>query len=430
MNRPSTRLAAHGEHRQIEAVLKADHAAEAADLAVRHVWNQTRKLIHAGGSPFAVHSHAVALFQSLKPAVETAISDRLRGIADWGRRATRKNIGRTVPVRHLQAAVVFRRPLKEDFAHDWLRFHDLLKPFRDKDDAEPVVSDSVPNLLDILFPPPSQAIIHRVIYGDGWVDHFRASTSLGNPVALANIIAGGFAAGKMPREIEKDLLPHVEGVRVTARRIARTEGMRVAGEAQMNAYRQLGDLVVGYAVRATLDSHTRPWHAARNGTIYYLKPRAGQKGPYQMPHPPMEPDDPSERPAKAPKIAFNCRCFVTPVLSSPEGVSSDEPVFQNIRGSLIPDPISYSDWFSQADEKRRRLAVGTRRYNAVATSMHGDPDWAAFLDPVTGDLVPLARLESETWLERESRARKVREKLLALRSQLGELSTVGFLRQR
>ena len=51
----------------------------------------------------------------------------------------------------------------------------------------------------------------------------------------------------------------------------------------MDAHAQLGDLVAGWQVHATLDERTRPEHAARNGTIYWLHPKAGQKGVGEMP---------------------------------------------------------------------------------------------------------------------------------------------------
>ncbi len=120
--------------------------------------------------------------------------------------------------------------------------------------------------------------------------------------------------GQSQQEIARAILPAVQGVRASARRIARTESLRVAGAVQMDTHEGLGDLVVGYRVMATVDKNTRAWHAKRDGTIYYADPAPGQKGYAQMPHPPEEPADPAERPAGTPQMAFNCRCTLIPVL--------------------------------------------------------------------------------------------------------------------
>ena len=90
--------------------------------------------------------------------------------------------------------------------------------------------------------------------------------------------------------------------------------MRVAAATQMDAHAALGDLVVGYKVHATLDNNTRPWHRSRDGQRYYLDPAPDQKGMAQCPHPPDEAADPSERPVGTPRTAWNCRCYLTPIL--------------------------------------------------------------------------------------------------------------------
>ena len=74
----------------------------------------------------------------------------------------------------------------------------------------------------------------------------------------------------------------------------------------MQAHAQLGDLVIGYMLHSAFSEHTRSWHANRDGNIYYFDPEPGEKGMYQMPNPPLEPDDPAERPAGTPHMAWNC----------------------------------------------------------------------------------------------------------------------------
>lgn len=206
-------------------------------------------------------------------------------------------------------------------------------------------------------------------------------------------------------------------------RIARTNGVRISGDARMAAWEKLGPLVVGYQLRATLDAASRPWHAARNGQIYYKNPGPGQLGLDEMPRPPHEPQ-------AAPwggKIAWNCRCMLSVVFAPPPALTGDRlQPFTNNAGKVIPDPDSYSQWFARADERRRRLAVGSRRYETVVRLGGGkQPTWSDFLDG-DGELVPLATLRQETPDEREERRTSVQKMLLRRREDFRRLSTFGF----
>jgi len=175
------------------------------------------------------------------------------------------------------------------------------------------------DLQAVLFPAFTAAQVEGVVYRGDWQGRLHLATKLALPDHLATIITSGLVLGKTHQEIARDLRPAVQGVIVSARRIARTECLRVANKVQFDAHKQLGDLVIGYRVLATLDQHTRPWHASRSGTVYYINPGPGQKGLAQMPHPPDEADDPSERPAGTPHTAWNCRCWLVPVLRSMAG---------------------------------------------------------------------------------------------------------------
>src|SRR5437764_1121226 len=96
-------------------------------------------------------------------------------------------------------------------------------------------------------------------------------------------------------------------------RIARTVGALIANASNMQPFQGLGDRLIGYQVHCVTDKDSRPWHQARKNVIYYINPKEGQKGLHQMPRPPYEPDDPAERPADAPFLASECRCFLSPV---------------------------------------------------------------------------------------------------------------------
>ncbi|HYE19208.1 MAG TPA: minor capsid protein, partial [Tepidisphaeraceae bacterium] len=165
-------------------------------------------------------------------------------------------------------------------------------------------------LSDILFPPLDSpriaAILRQPIAGSTWQQDLDRATKYASGEQIANVMASGLSLGKNPREVAKELQSRLGVVQSSARRVARTYGVQVAHRAQMDCHQALGGLLVGYQIRATLDQHTRPWHAARSGTIYYLDPAPGQKGMAQCPHPPLEAEDPNERPPGAPKTSWNC----------------------------------------------------------------------------------------------------------------------------
>lgn len=131
-------------------------------------------------------------------------------------------------------------------------------------------------------------------------------TKLFDPDRIAAQVWAGIADGQNRTQIAKTLSTFLNGDMVAARRVARTEGLRVATAMTLQTSEQIADLVVGYQVYAVLDDRTRPEHRARDGTIYYRNPKSGQKGLDQMPQPPIDPGG---------KLAYNCRCFISPVFA-------------------------------------------------------------------------------------------------------------------
>ncbi len=129
-------------------------------------------------------------------------------------------------------------------------------------------------------------------------------TKLFDPDRAAATVWQGIAGGKDRRAIAKDLANVLNKDMNAARRVARTEGLRVATVMQLSVSEQIPELITGYQILATLDSRTRPEHRARHGTIYHRHPDGRQLGFDRMPHPPMEADG---------TIAYNCRCMLAPV---------------------------------------------------------------------------------------------------------------------
>jgi hypothetical protein len=94
---------------------------------------------------------------------------------------------------------------------------------------------------DYLFPAPSAQQAYDLVFNSDWRERFQALTSLAAPDALASIVATGVAAGKAPAEIAREVRPAVQNVQSSARRIARTEAVRVQHEQQLQTWGQLGD---------------------------------------------------------------------------------------------------------------------------------------------------------------------------------------------
>jgi len=289
---------AHARQERVSA--RADRAVAEVDRATRRAWLHLLAALRQG-SPASVRS----VLHALPGLLRQAIAGELVGLARWGHRSARSVLARSLPQHALRRALAHRAAgrrhlLHEDRVGAGLDLADLWAHFRG------VPGEGGPSLLDLLFPPPTLAQVEAVVYASGWQDRLRSGTGLAAPAALARHISTGLVLGHDQATIARRLRDAVQGVRSTARRIARTESLRVASAMQMACHRQLGDLVVGYTVHATLDANTRPEHRARDGTTYWKHPGPGQKGMDQCPRPPQEADG---------SMAWNCRCYLTPVLA-------------------------------------------------------------------------------------------------------------------
>ena len=282
------RLIANHGIRHVEALDRADALAEDVDRVIASAFRQLARLAKAEQPYYMNHHNAAAVFRRLPAAIIAIVAQRLRQLARWGHDSTAR-LAAQMPKKYLRAAVV-----RESDARLFERVDGTIHPDEEYDYYR-----------DLLFPPPPEDFVNNLIFGTGWQQRIETLTRLQAPSVLAGMVSGGIAEGKTQQEIARDLLPALNGVRSSARRVARTEGIRVLHGAQFAAWEKLGDMVVGYQVHATLDDRTRSWHAARNGQVYYKEPADGEKGLEQMPKPPEEPDDPKERPAGEPKIAPN-----------------------------------------------------------------------------------------------------------------------------
>ena len=267
---------------QDRLLARAEASADAAERAVRAVWLDLLRVIKAGGPWPLVQAAARHALRQLPAIGHVVVADLVRAHRDaatW----TAAKLADTLPQRH-RLTLLRRRGLIEDVAS---------------------VTDLLANLL---LPALDEQTVLRTVYRAGWSGAFGRLTALAAPDALAARIAAAVGAGRSVQQIARDIRPLVQEVQASARRVARTAGLWVAHEAERDVYRGLeGDLIAGYTVRAVLDRATRKEHRERDGHQFFCRPTAGQRGMDQCPHPPREANG---------SWAFNCRCYLTPILAT------------------------------------------------------------------------------------------------------------------
>ena len=389
MNRFTSVLSARLGASQFPAIVRSDGIGDSADLRIRSTWASIRKLLSMDPMPPDFQHRLHVLLESVPEGAFEELESGLSAHAYSVYTDTASIIVSTTPPQVRNALVQSMTESAEEEAQ----------------------------IKGMLFPPQPRDEVHRIVFGQNagrsWRARLAQQTRLTPPGQIASLVAAWRVSGKHPSELESAILPFVKGVQSSAKRIARTEGQRVAMETRMNSYEKLGDMVIGYQIHATMDQNTRPEHAARSGTVYYKSPKAGDPSIRQMPRPPIESDG---------SVAFNCRCWLTPVLKVDHRITSDPDlakVFTNASSDLIPDPVSYSDWFRQADEKEKAAAIGWERLMAIR-KRSDSPEWQDAMDPDTGKLLTADQIRSETdyrrklRLERSGRILRKRRRLTQL----------------
>lgn len=463
MNRHlSSRLAAKAIGRQVESCLLADRAADAVDRAIIVLWRRILASISQKNPAIARHQTQQHM-AGLAHVAKASVRDSLTRVAHWGRKAALQEMG-ILPTTYLRAATVARVAPSATLESELLEIDARTLVMRGIANVsgmktkpglvelavralglptdpfstsalifgprpEPTAEAMTPKekraaFSEFLFPPPAAEDVHRIVHatvgGMTWEQRLDSATKTSaTPEQLARIVGEGVSRGKTAREIAKELLPVVDGVRSSARRIARTESLRVVHQVQFEQWQGLGDMIAGYQIHCVLDERTRPAHAARNGNIYYIDPKPGQLSVEEMPMPPLEADG---------SYAFNCRCYNSVCLKAADYIEESpslKAVFTNAQHEMVPDPLLYQEWFERADEPRRRLAVGTRRYAVVKERFGENPPWAAFIDPDSGSLMPMRTLADEGAAQRAERMSEVSAAVAKRGEMLRQVLTYG-----
>lgn len=440
----NARLAAKTSIRQVEATVATDQLGRLATEEVRRHWAKIVRAVRRGQSTKSSATQAYHALRQLHDGLVAFFMYRLERLARWSHQQSGRDLARSLPLDYLRAAAIdhltthpARRHLREAAEPGVIKFAraalglattDFAAPLREPETTDLSDSEQRDLFSKLLFPPLDEGqiagIVFRPVHGLTWLDRLGNATRFATAEQIAPVLIQSYSLGRTQRQIAQDLLPLVDGVMSTARRIARTEGIRIANEAGELADDSLGSLVIGKQILAQLDQNTRPKHRARNGTVYYKRPAPGQLGYKDMPHPPIDEDG---------TVAWNCRCRLSVVLA-PSRRILDNPqlmaVFRDAEHKAVADPITYAEWFQRADDKRRRLAVGSRKYAAMQAAMdrtEGPIAWEHFLDAKTAEPISLQRIKRETPEQRARRVEKVRQLIADRRRLLQQAGTFGFL---
>jgi SPP1 gp7 family putative phage head morphogenesis protein len=445
-HRLSSILAARTGIRQAEGIALADRAAAGLDRATGSVWQQLLAVLKQPQDWVTNYRAAVRVLRRLTPALATDLHSRLYTLADWGHRSAAKLLADTLPLDYLRAAAPV--PVGESHARGRgssrtqraavlcrgvhrhggnLSAAVLARLTEDEDDPEPAepphTADQLRELFrQLLFPPPPLEVINKIIFGStagqSWTERIASLSRLAPAEVLASVVANGMAAGKSQREIAREIRPHVDGVRSSAARIARTEGLRCLHALQQHAHDQIDDIIAGYQIHSVLDQNVRPAHRLRNGAVWMKNSGQSKQEALHL-----------ENGADQPPDGPNCRCYLSVIMTPPAHiVNSPEKmaVFTTNAGKVVPDPSVYADWFQQADVRRQRIAVGARKH-AWATEQFGkDFGWETFVSP-TGHPLSLKALKAESDQARAKRIAKVRDVMAQRRDLIRTTSTFGFL---
>ena len=435
------RLAALHHLRQIEATVRLERLANHTARVYADAGRRVVALTLDGGTPSRLRRSAVAVFRQAFRDVGAKMVADYATLADWSYTSAADSLIEAIPrnwfrlaspvLAHFEAVESRRIDATENESliafvrqiFDGIVFDSFTEPIAQgfiKDLSKAQWSEVVKG---VVFKPPTEARTTELInapdeLGKTWRERLAVlSKKVTDVDRVAAEMAAGFADGETPSQLRKRVKPLVSNITSSTKRIVRTEGLRIAERIQRESWDALGDMMIGAQILAVLDQNTRQHHALRNGRIYYKKPFLLLPDQFRLEDIPLLPDEP------------NCRCWSTPVLRPPKDFENDpvlNAAFRNEDGAGIPDPATYDEWFARVDVGRRRLAVGTKRYNAVASELDREPEWSDFIEPENGALVGVTDFENESTLERIIRKGKVAKLIAERKKRIQDIANVGF----
>ena len=426
-NHTTNRIAARMHILHTERLLRAETIADRSARAVDDAVVEVTRIVKRERSGRA--AKIATVLRGVLPQISQQLSADLPKLATWSHGQSVSIFAREIPRKWWRAVNPVTLLVGEADAPN-IGSVDLPPAGRVDVATEPIVGQ--PRMSDEeweaflrknLMPLPDAAtvaeIVRTPINGVAWPERINSLSKLVEPERIAGLLAQQIPEGLTLQQLAKAIRPLVDGgIRASAMRIARTESLRVAQAMNRRGYEQIGELLAGVQIVATLDQNTRPEHVVRNGRIYYDRAdgaRTADNGDAL----PALPDEP------------NCRCWDIPVLKPPAEVLADPAVaaeFRNLSDAAIPDPQVYAGWFDQADPGRRKIAVGARRYNDAVARLSGQRpvEYADFVG-IDGKLLSRKALAAESAKDRESRRGAVAELMRGRSRLLRQVSDVGFV---
>lgn len=383
----SSKLAAHIGTIHIETIDHLDHEAERATVAIEAVIRELLGLLKT--EPFQIEYKARGILDKLPKALGKSVYESLIRAGDMSANGVVKALVRGLPAEYLPLNLITQ------LASQGAKLKGVVSTF-DKYREPAIRRESFKSRMAALIIEPikKEALEKIVLGGSQSIVRMMQSTSRGiNPRKLADILIKGISTGENRVQIAQKLRNELGATKAQAKRMARTEGARVATESNMAAFDAMGDFVIGYMIHATPNPDSRSWHKHRSGTVYHKHPIGRQKGMAQLPRPPMEAQDVNERPAGTPATAWNCLCYVSPLFEAIDNMPEIPVTAQN---KIVPSASVYANWFASTTEKLKRRAVGSRRYDLVTKKYGEDVSYYHFIDPDTSVLMSLDELRIET----------------------------------
>lgn len=413
MNHLSSVMAAKTGIHAVDTVVRIDRQADKIDRQTEKIWRKILAIISLSPMSSDMQRQITLLLREIQSVAMAGVADALRDAVQRSRLRTAATLADKVPIEYLSLAMASEK--NNAIARTRIAEGRRATPAeRRRIEAQ-------------LLPDEDEETVDRIVYSPSgqttWQQRMAQQTSLASPESVAQDVTMGMLRGETPGQLARRMAPTVQNVRTTARRVARTESTRCSTEANLEIYENLGDIIIGYQINATMDWRVRPHHAARNGTIYYRNPRPGQESMLRMPRPPIEEDG---------TVAHNCRCNLSPVFQPAEHIENDpalRALFTDRQGDIIPDPATYEEWFAQAPPSERRWAVGARRLRAAQDRLEPGEQltWASVIDPRTGQLLNHDTIANETSRRRRARIAAVDE-IVAERANLAQqVATFGYI---
>lgn len=267
----------------------------------------------AAGEPYEVQHAVDRALTRLAREGAAILEEHLSRLAIWGWRTASTNLLRAVPAkawaRKILATAVFTeaRRLPIEFKND---LQDIL-------DGDLAGDEAMALIRQIEFPPPPRATVRRWLTrtdaSDGMsaMQRIKTISDFDKPrlkSIISNVLSGGMPEEKASAidELSKQIRPFFsndKGINWKARRIARTEGVRIAEDTLRDSWKDSGELFDGIRTFTANDQNVRDEHRGWHDKLFVRQ----ADGDYVAADGEKLPTFPA---------GPNCRCWSTPELSA------------------------------------------------------------------------------------------------------------------